>query len=137
MTFTVNYVALLVAGIAAFVIGFLWHGPLFGKQWMRLSKMTDADMQAAKAEGMAMQMIVAFIQQLVIAYVLAMFVSFFNVMDVMSALKMTFWIWLGFLAMPMLNGVLWERKSMNLYLFNVVYQFVVLFVMTMILAFWK
>ncbi|HLD39833.1 MAG TPA: DUF1761 family protein, partial [Candidatus Nanoarchaeia archaeon] len=31
-----NYLAVLVAAIAAYVVGFLWYGPVFGKKWMAL-----------------------------------------------------------------------------------------------------
>src|SRR5216117_550063 len=32
-----NWVAIIVATVAAMVIGFLWYGPVFGKSWMTLS----------------------------------------------------------------------------------------------------
>jgi Protein of unknown function (DUF1761) len=36
----VNYLAVLVAALAGFVIGGLWYGPLFQKPWMAASGMT-------------------------------------------------------------------------------------------------
>src|SRR5713226_2516090 len=32
-----NWVAIIVATVAAMVIGFLWYGPVFGKTWMALT----------------------------------------------------------------------------------------------------
>ena len=32
-----NYLSVVIAGVSAFILGWLWHGPLFGKIWMRLS----------------------------------------------------------------------------------------------------
>lgn len=29
----VNWLAIVAAAVAAFVVGFLWYGPLFGKRW--------------------------------------------------------------------------------------------------------
>ena len=34
----INLKAVVVSAVAAFVIGFLFHGPLFGKLWMKLAK---------------------------------------------------------------------------------------------------
>ena len=79
----------------------------------------------------------AFIQQLVMAYVVSMFVFFLNVSDTIGALQLTFWLWLGFLAMPLLNGVLWEKRTVSLYLFNIVYHFVALAAMALILGLWR
>jgi hypothetical protein len=36
----VNWLAVFVAALSGFVIGFPWYGALFGKPWMRLSGMT-------------------------------------------------------------------------------------------------
>jgi hypothetical protein len=36
----VNWLAILVAAAASFVIGGLWYGPLFGKAWMAATGMT-------------------------------------------------------------------------------------------------
>jgi hypothetical protein len=32
-----NWVAIIIATVAAMVIGFLWYGPVFGKTWMALT----------------------------------------------------------------------------------------------------
>ena len=42
----VNWLAVLVAGISAFVLGGLWYSPaLFGKAWMSENKFTTEDVQ--------------------------------------------------------------------------------------------
>jgi len=43
---TVNWLAILVAGISAFVLGGVWYSPaLFGKAWMKENRMTVEDVQ--------------------------------------------------------------------------------------------
>ena len=137
MDISVNMLAVVVAAIAAFVVGFLWHGPVFGAQWMKMMGITKADMEAAKKQPMGGKMVGAFAQQLVIAFVLAQFASVWGAVDVMGALTLTFWIWLGFMAAILFDGVLWEKRTMNLYLFNIAYRFVSLAVMAVILVMWK
>ncbi len=137
---TINYLAVLVSAVATFVIGFLWHGPLFGAQWMKLSNISAAEAEASKAAmagKMWMYLLPAFLQQLVMAYVLAHFVYVWGASDVMGALQLAFWVWLGFIATVLLNGVLWEKRTVPLYLFNVAYHFVSLSAMAVILTMWK
>ena len=45
----VNYLAVLVAAIVSMVIGGLWYSPLlFGNVWMKLSGITQKDVEKAK-----------------------------------------------------------------------------------------
>jgi hypothetical protein len=47
---TINWIAVLVAGISAFVLGGVWYSPaLFGKAWMTENKMTVTDVKAGNA----------------------------------------------------------------------------------------
>ena len=42
MDFTqINWLASAVAAFIAFVLGGLWYGPVFGKQWQALAGVTD------------------------------------------------------------------------------------------------
>lgn len=43
----VNYLSILVAGVAAWALGALWYGPLFGKMWQHEVGMTDDDLKGA------------------------------------------------------------------------------------------
>lgn len=56
----VNYLAIVVSAVAAFAIGFIWHGPLFGKTWAKLcgidmSPEAMVRQPADKAEGKSMK----------------------------------------------------------------------------------
>ncbi len=140
MDIPVHYLAVLVAALASFVFGFLVHAPLFGSVWIGLMKITPQEMEQGKKEmqsKMPVYMLVAFLQQLVMAYILAHFVYVWDAFDVTSALTLAFWTWLGFIATVLLNGVLWEKRSVPLYLFNVAYHFGALAIMTLILALWR
>ncbi len=44
----INYLAILLCGVASMVLGYLWYGPLFGKPWMKMVGMTKEKMAAAK-----------------------------------------------------------------------------------------
>ena len=68
---TINWFAVLVAGISAFVLGGVWYSPaLFGKAWMTETKITVADIKGrnnGKIFGWA------FVLSLIMAANLAMF----------------------------------------------------------------
>lgn len=138
MEFTVNYFAVLVAAVANMAIGALWYSPLlFGKLWMTFSGLSEGRLAELKARGMGRLYGVNSIAALVMAFVLAHFVEIWGVFDMAGAAELAFWTWLGFIATIMLGSVLWEGKPILLYIINISYYLVSLFVMTGILAWWK
>src|SRR5690554_2499038 len=70
---SINWLAVLVAGISAFVLGGVWYSPtLFGNAWMKENKMTLEEVKkgnASKIYGWA------FILSLLMAANLAMFLA--------------------------------------------------------------
>ena len=70
---SINWIAVLVAGISAFVLGGVWYSPaLFGKTWMTENKMTVADVKAGNAGKIYGW---AFILSLIMAANLAMYLA--------------------------------------------------------------
>lgn len=133
---TINYLAVLVAAVASMVVGFLWYGPLFGKQWMALMKFDDRKLKQAKQKGMGKTYFLAFLTTLVMSYVLAHFVDYVEAKTMMDGIVLAFWLWLGFFATMQFSSVLWEGKPVRLYLINTLHYLVSLIVMASILAVW-
>lgn len=137
MIIEVNYLAVLVAGISAMVLGSIWYSPmLFGAVWMKESGVSKQQIDAAKKKGMALSYILNFIAALVTAYVLAHFLYYTNAATVTAGLQTAFWIWLGFIVTVLLGSVLWESKSCKYFLINVVYHLASLLAMSAILVAW-
>ena len=90
-----------------------------------------------KKDGMAARYLINFIGALVMAYILAHIVKFAGAMDLWGGLQVGLWIWLGFIATVALGSILWEGKSVRLYLINVLYYLVQLSAMGAILAVWQ
>jgi len=129
----VNWVAIVIAAIAQFVIGWIWYGPLFGKTWMSMMGMSQ---QSMGREGMSKTMILTFIGSLVTAAVLSMLVGWMGAKTLGAGIAAGFWAWLGFVATVTLGGVLFAKMSWNLYILNNAYQLISLAVMGAILAKW-
>ncbi|MBL4694183.1 DUF1761 domain-containing protein [Candidatus Gracilibacteria bacterium] len=132
----VNYLALLVASAAAFVAGALWYSPmLFGKAWMKETGITAADAKK-NCKNPAMTYGIAFLSNVVTAYVLWYFMGMLEIVGSEAAAMLAFWIWLGFMAMKDLGGMLWEGSSFNLFLINTSHRLVNLVIMALIFANW-
>jgi hypothetical protein len=131
----VNWVAILVAAMTVFIVGMLWYSPLlFGKQWMKLAGMTEAD---AKKGNMAASMFFGFVSNVVMAYVLSLVFAWLgNVTDLQSALFVAGLMWLGFVGTVSLGSVLWEKKPLSLYVLNNAYSLLTMLLMGGILVSW-
>ncbi|HKZ49471.1 MAG TPA: DUF1761 domain-containing protein [Candidatus Nanoarchaeia archaeon] len=133
--FDVNYIAVIVAAVVSFLFGFLWYGPMFGKQWMKMMGFTDKSMKSMKT-SMGKSMAFGFVGLLITSFVLSLFVDFLQATTIMDALVVGFLIWLGFFVTTMAGSVLWEGKSWKLYGFNITYHLINLSIITIILTLW-
>ena len=137
LDYSVNYLAVLVSAIAGFLVGWIWWGPIFGKKWMALNKMTQKDIDKSKEKGMTGFMIIMFISQLIMAFALAVLIVSTNAASLAAALMLAFWIWLGFVATIGVGIVLWNGKPWGLFWINNIGWLVTIAVMAIILVFWR
>lgn len=138
----INYWAVLVSGVAAFVLGGIWYGPLFGKQWGKLMGWGEEKMEQMKKDPVAKKKImkayvVHFLASLVMAYVLANILDFAKATTVSAGMQGAFWTWLGFIATTFLGMVLWGGKSFKLYCIDAGFYLVNMLIMGSILAVWQ
>ncbi|HLC90318.1 MAG TPA: DUF1761 domain-containing protein [Candidatus Nanoarchaeia archaeon] len=129
----VNYLAVLVAAVVSFLVGWVWFSkPVFGKVWMSLMGLK----KEPKHEGMAKNLVIGFLGTLVTAYVLAYFVDMLGYMTALSGMMVGFWAWLGFVATTTVGGVLWENKPWSLWLLNNGHNLVTLLITGAIVGAW-
>ena len=140
MEVPMNGLAILAAAIASMVIGFLWYGPIFGKQWMAWSGFTKKKMDEAKKKGMTKEYAIMFATSLLMAFVLShalVFASaYLHTSGIEAGLMSGFWNWLGFIVPVTIGSVLWEGKSWKLWALNAGHHLVTLLTMGVILALW-
>lgn len=138
MNIEVNYLAVLIAGVATMVVGFLWYGPmLFAKPWMKLMGHTKESLEKEKT-NMGKTYGTSFVLALVTAYVLSHVMSlsqaFYNTSPVMTGLTSAFWMWLGFIMPVQATDVLFGSKKFKLFLINTGYQLASVLVMGLLLG---
>jgi len=129
----INYLAIVVAALSGFAVGALWYGPLFGKQWMAASGVTEADIKHTnfpKIYG------ITFLMSIIAAFVLAHVVSQFEATTVRGGIESGFWMWLGFVVTVQVTDALFNRGSMKLVSIDSGYRLVWAVVMGIILAVW-
>src|SRR5438105_15438178 len=92
----VNYVAVLVAAVAVFVLGWLWYSPLlFYKPWMRLRGL-DPVAAMAGAKMPVGKLLIELVRCLVLACVVARVVLLLGVAGWMGAVHVGLSLWVGF-----------------------------------------
>lgn len=134
----INFVAIIVAVVANFIVGFVWYTPLFGKAWAKEMKIevTRKPTAGELGKGMSMMIIGNFLMAWVFAHNIAAwgFVPG-NAEAPMSAnlISSAVFTWLGFYVPTDLSVVAWEGKSWKLFFINTGYHLVTLFVAAAIL----
>lgn len=134
----INYWAVLVAGIAANVVGFLWYGPLFGKKWseeMGWGTVTPEVMKQKQKEatpGYIANVVFALLTAFVFAHILWAFES----ASISDALQGVFFMWLGFMLPLHAGKKFWMGKSWTLVVIDAGYSLVSLIITGIILQVW-
>ena len=104
----VNYVALIVVAIIAFIASSIWYSPLlFGKQFLALSGMNAPSPSPIKA---ACELLRTFI----LAWVIAKIVLGLNLRDWKSALRLGILLWIGFPVILLTGSMLWQAVPWQL-----------------------
>jgi len=136
--YTVNFWPILVAAIVAFAIGALWYSPiLFGREWMILTKVTSADIAAAKARGMWKSYIAQLIVSLVMFCVLSFLIVATDTMTGSDGAFLAFIVWLGFVATESVGRFLWENKPFKLILISSIGSLITLVIGGAIIGAWR
>jgi hypothetical protein len=129
----VNYLAVLVAAVANYVIATIWYGAIFSKLWKKLTGITD--MKPAP-----MNIILVFIGSLVLSYVLYHSIVFgeayYNMKGIGGGIMGAFFGWLGYIAPVTLSTKLYEKKPWGLWLLDNAFWLISLLVMGIILSLW-
>jgi len=132
----INFLAVLISAVVAMALGAIWYMPrVLGEKWMKYMRLSPMDLDKAKEKGMAKSYVFNFLTWIVLSFVLAQFLIFFNATGVVDGMVVAFWSWLGFVATLSLGDVLWDpRRSFPLWVVNNIYNLVTFLVIGAILG---
>lgn len=129
----VNWLAVLVASLAAFAIGSVWYSPLlFSKAWQKELNLSDYDI---KNSNMALIFGLAFILMFISALVLELFLP--RESTALVGLVAGLLVSIGWIATALGVNYLFGRRSLKLYLIDAGYFVVFFAVMGLILGAWR
>jgi hypothetical protein len=106
-----NWIAILISTGVIFAIGAVWHGPIFGKLWMRIHHgekgLSDTEMKKAM-EGMWKIMLTEFVAGLLMVIGLACLIRAIPTMPGWQIALMT---WFSFIVTTMTSTVIWGNDQ--------------------------
>ena len=136
----INFLTVIIAAIAAFIIGFLAHGPVGGKLWIRLANIHPtgnekfSDMYGQMFWNLVVNIVTAF--ALAVVYQFAVLSSVFQMSGLSLGLLCGFIVWAGFLVTSSSIDVIWMGKPAKLWIFEACSSLVVTLAMGAIIALW-
>lgn len=130
----------LVSAFTAFIIGFMMHGPLFGKLWMRLANIQPKGNE--KFADMIPQMLWNLVANIATAYALATIYRYASTSlyflggGVMTGFTCALLAWAGFIVAGSSMEVIWMGRSFKLWLFECFSSLLALAAMGAIIGYW-
>lgn len=125
----VNWLAVIGAAVAAFIIGALWYGPLFGKRWAALHGIDPS----AGGPPLAPILAVSFVLSLVSATALAVLTTAFA-NDILTAAFIGLLVWTASGLVLKLNDLMFARRPVALFYIDSIGQLVTLVPMAVIVS---
>jgi hypothetical protein len=117
--FDVNWLAVVLAALAGFVVGGIWYGPVMGKRWMGAVGLTE---EQVKQGNMALIYGGAFAFSLLASWTLAhTFATYTQDLSVMVKVMTAFGVALGFIVPAIGTNYLFSQKSKALFFIDAAY----------------
>lgn len=132
----INFLAVLVGGILAFAFGALWYSPvLFSKAWQAEVGLNDNDIQGA---NMAKIFGTSLLLMLVMSLGMAIMLRGHDDGEItwMTGLMHGLYVGVMFVATSVGINILYQRRSIKLFLIDAGYQVIMLMIMGAIIGAW-
>ncbi|GMM93449.1 DUF1761 domain-containing protein [Qipengyuania sp. MTN3-11] len=109
----VNWVAVVIAALAGFLVGGLWYGPIMGRRWMAAIGLTEEDMKSADAGKLyGFTFLLALLASWTLAHT---FASYDQSLGFMVKLLTAFGVALGFIVPALWTNYLFQRADRRLF----------------------
>lgn len=116
---SVNWIAVVVAALAGFVVGGIWYGPMMGKKWMGAVGLTE---EQIKQGNMGAIYGGAFAFSLLASWTLAhTFATYAQDLSVGVKILTAFGVALGFIVPAIGTNYLFSQKSRTLFFIDAAY----------------
>jgi hypothetical protein len=113
-----HILGIVIAILVSYGIGFMWHGPLFGKQWMALNNMKAPAKEDVKFSMMVPGLSTNLVLVVVESVVLGLVFQILGPANVGEAVFIAIVLWLPFSALLIVNIYAWGGKPVKLMLLD-------------------
>ncbi|MDP4282985.1 MAG: DUF1761 domain-containing protein [Bacteroidota bacterium] len=131
----VNWLAVLVAGLAYFILRALWYSALFGKKWQSYNSSLMADPDAKK--GAAEIMVLSLILMLGCSSGLALIITRLDVSGWLSGLEIGLITGICCSATAIHISYIYEKRPLGLHLINGLYNVAGNIIAAIIISCWR
>ena len=134
---SINYLPILVSALVAFGISSLWYSPfLFGKEWLALQRIDDAEIETKKAGGIWKSYLSSIIMSIVTFSVLAFIISLVSIRSSTDGAFLGLLVWLGFILPSAISSLLWKKEPLTLILIDCINNLIILTIGGAIIGAW-
>lgn len=130
----INWLAVIVAGIAYFILGAIWYSFIFKNAWIRLSGVNMNDPNIKK--GVAQTMFASLILMIIASLGIAILLRYFQPHTLQLGIKLGLLVGICFSATSVSISYLYEKKPFGLHLINGGYNVVGCIVAAIVLCLW-
>ena len=113
----VNPIAVLMATVMQWVLGWLWYGYVFRSRWMALVGISAGEKPANAWFGM----VASFVANLVLSFILAHIIVWSAASSFPEGVFLGALCWLGFMAPAMITQHIFEKRPAKLFAINASY----------------
>ena len=114
----IHWLAVIVAGIAAFMVGGVWYSALFGKAWMAARGVTKEEIQAKGGNNVGAMFGITFVLDLVMAFILDHVLGTYDYPGLSDTLMIAGGVALGFVIPAMIVNYLYQQATLKLILID-------------------
>lgn len=131
-----NWLAILCAGVAYWVLGYVWYSLLFGKIWCAELVKHRGERPAPRGGEMAGKLISTFVSNLITAAAMAYLFKRTGIADMNHALRLAAAAGIGVAGTAVTMVSIWESKPTRMWFIDVGYYFVGALLMAIIFVSW-
>ena len=135
MSFQPNYLAVVVAALVGFFLGWLWYTPLFGKAFREARGITD-QMAAEGQKDMGKTLGVIALSLLFMAWAIGVLATYTHLFNWMHGVKLGLLAWFGFAVPLTLIETVTSRRKMAAFYVDAGYWLVAMVLMGIIESIW-
>lgn len=128
-----HILGIVLALLVSYGIGSMWHGPIFGKQWMALNNIKPPAKEDMKFSMMVPGLSANFVMIIAQSIVLGRTFQLLNVTNVGEALLVATILWLPFSALLLTNIYAWSGKPFKLTILDSAHALVCLWAIATVL----